>query len=173
MDFTKRYNRDWLEQSIIQVAYWRYSCSIPDIYVQPVNFFWYLVPVECKLARVTPVFKKGARKDVNYYRPISIIPAVAKIFERIIYNQFYGYLNDNDLLANCQSGFISLHSTLTALLEATNSSGLLTQCDVRFLGCSSSLNLTRGAALRWVNRRIIDGAIPNQITKGRNGTKAW
>ena len=60
-------------------------------------------------------------KDVNYYRPIPIIPAVAKSFERIIYNQFYSYLNDNDLLANYQSGFISLHSTLTALLEATNS----------------------------------------------------
>ena len=65
--------------------------------------------------------KKGARQDVNNYRPISIIPAVAKIFERIIYNQLYEYLNVNDLLANCQSGFRSIHSTLTSLLEATNS----------------------------------------------------
>ena len=53
-------------------------------------------------------------------RAISIIPVVAKVFERIMYNQFYKYLNDNDLLANCQSGFRSLHSTLTSLLEATN-----------------------------------------------------
>ena len=80
-----------------------------------------IVPTEWKLARVTPIFKKGARQDVNNYRPISIIPAVAKIFERIIYNQLYGYLNVNDLLANCQSGFRSIHSTLTSLLEATNS----------------------------------------------------
>ena len=54
-------------------------------------------------------------KDVNNYRLISIIPAVAKIFERIIYNQFYRYLNDNDLSANYQSAFRSLHSTLTTL----------------------------------------------------------
>ena len=80
-----------------------------------------IVPTEWKLARVTPIFKKGARQDVNNYRPISIIPAVAKIFERIIYNQLYEYLNVNDLLANCQSGFRSIHSTLTSLLEATNS----------------------------------------------------
>ena len=45
---------------------------------------------------------------------------MAKIFEKIIYDQLYNYLNVNDLLTSCQSGFRSLHSTLTALLEASN-----------------------------------------------------
>ena len=43
------------------------------------------------------------------------------MFERIIYDQFFKYLNDNHLLVNCQSGFRLLHSTLTSLLEASNS----------------------------------------------------
>ena len=78
-----------------------------------------IFPTEWKLARVSPICKKGKKDDPNNYRPISFIPVVAKIFEKLVHVQLYNYLNDNDLLANCQSGFRSLHSTLTALLEAT------------------------------------------------------
>ena len=46
--------------------------------------------------------------DLNNYRPISVIPAVAKIFEKIIYDQLYQYLNENGLLHSGQSGFRSL-----------------------------------------------------------------
>ena len=79
-----------------------------------------IFPTEWKLARVTPVFKKGPKSDPNNYRPISVIPVVSKILEKIIYDQLYDYLNNNMLLTNCQSGFRSLHSTMTALLRATN-----------------------------------------------------
>ena len=71
------------------------------------------------MARVSPIFKKGKKDDPNNYRPISVIPVVTKICKKLVHEQLYNYLNDNDLLAHCQSGFRSLHSTLTALLEAT------------------------------------------------------
>ena len=61
------------------------------------------------------------KTDPGNYRPISVLPVVAKIFEKAVYNQFHKFLSDNKLLCNSQSGFRSLHSTLTALLEATNS----------------------------------------------------
>ena len=45
---------------------------------------------------------------------------VAKVFERIVYNQFYKHLTENNLISCYQSGFCSLHSTATTLLEATD-----------------------------------------------------
>ena len=75
---------------------------------------------EWKVAKVTPIFKKGAKSDLNSYRPISVLPIVSKIFQKIIYQQLYDYLNENKFLSNYQSGFRSLYSTQTALLETTN-----------------------------------------------------
>ena len=50
-----------------------------------------------------------------------MISVVVKIFEKVIYEQVYECFNENGLLSNHQFGFRSLHSTVTALLEATNS----------------------------------------------------
>ena len=60
------------------------------------------------------------RNNPSNYRPISVIPAVAKI-EKNVYDQVYEYLKCYNLLNASQSSFRSLRSTLTALLEATNS----------------------------------------------------
>ena len=57
---------------------------------------------------------------MNNYRPISVISAIAKVFERIVYNQLSSYLSENNILSKYQSGFRSFHSTVTALLEATD-----------------------------------------------------
>ena len=77
-------------------------------------------PSEWKSAKVFPVHKKDDKSDPNNYRPISVLPAVGKVFERIIYDQLYSYLSRNKILTKHQSGFRSLHSTVTALLDATN-----------------------------------------------------
>ena len=79
-----------------------------------------IFPNKWKSTKVTPLFKKGSKRELGNYRPISVLPLVSKIFEKIIYRQLYDYLQDNSLLNTCQSGFRSMHSTLTALLETTN-----------------------------------------------------
>ena len=82
-----------------------------------------IFPDEWKSARVTQLYKtSGKRSDPPNYRPISIIPVVAKVFERIIYDQLYHYLTKNNFLSCHQSaGFWSLHSTFTARIEVTDS----------------------------------------------------
>ena len=79
-----------------------------------------IFPNEWKIAKVTPLFKKGSKRELGNYRPISVLPLVSKIFENIIYHQLYDYLQENSLLNTYKSGFRSMHSTLTALLETTN-----------------------------------------------------
>ena len=77
-------------------------------------------PDDWKCARVTPLFKQGEASDLNNYRPISVISVIAKVFERIVYDQLYNFLSDEDIISTHQSGFRSLHSTVTALLKATD-----------------------------------------------------
>ena len=80
-----------------------------------------IFPDDWKCARVTPLFKQGESFDLNNYRPISVISVVAKVFERIVYDQLYNFLSSEEIISKQQSGFRSLHSTVTALLEATDS----------------------------------------------------
>ena len=79
-----------------------------------------IFPDNWRLAKFTPIFKQGDRSDMDSYRPISVISAIAKVFERIIYNQLSSYLSENNILSQYQSGFRCFHSTMTALLEATD-----------------------------------------------------
>ena len=44
-----------------------------------------IFPTDWKLAKVTPIFKKGKKDDMKNYRPISVISVVAKIFEKLIF----------------------------------------------------------------------------------------
>ena len=46
-----------------------------------------IFPCDWKLAKVSPIFKNGSKSDLNNYWPISVIHAIAKIFEKIVYDQ--------------------------------------------------------------------------------------
>ena len=52
-----------------------------------------IFPDDWKCARVIPLFKQGDSSDLNNYRPISVISVVAKVFERIAYDQLYNFLS--------------------------------------------------------------------------------
>ena len=59
-------------------------------------------PETFKKSKIIPLYKKGHSSLLSNYRPISLLPTISKIFERIIYSQLYQYFNDNELLAEQQ-----------------------------------------------------------------------
>ena len=78
-------------------------------------------PHDFKVGRVTPISKAVKKEDLNNYRPITVLPTIARIFEKLIYEQLYSYLVDNGVLGNPQWGFRSFHSTVLALNKSTDS----------------------------------------------------
>ena len=77
------------------------------------------IPLEWKEAVVTPLIKKKKLSlfDLNNYRGISVLPPIAKIFEKILATQITIYLNMNKMLFSGQHGFRAAHSCETALHE--------------------------------------------------------
>lgn len=62
-------------------------------------------PCKLKTARVIYLYKKGNVTDPTSYRPISLLPILSKILEKLVYNQFLDYFDDNYLLDDVQHGF--------------------------------------------------------------------
>ena len=59
-------------------------------------------------------------EDVENYQPISILPIVAKMFEKEVQHQVYAFLTKHELLHPCQHGFCARRSTHTALLTVVD-----------------------------------------------------
>ena len=62
-------------------------------------------PKEFKRAIILPIYKKGDKSQPNNYRPISILPAISKVAERIIADKLNNYINENSLMNRAQHGF--------------------------------------------------------------------
>ena len=68
---------------------------------------------ELKLSEVIPVYKKLDLLQKENYRPVSLLPHVSKIFERIIHKQITNYMTDK--LAHSITGFRKSHGTQNSL----------------------------------------------------------
>ena len=89
-------------------------------------------PKDCKVAKLKSLYKKGTKRDPKNFRPISLLPIVSKIVEKVIHGQTMSYLTESSILYRHQSGFRKNHSTDTSLayladkILAGFDSGLLT-----------------------------------------------
>ena len=76
-----------------------------------------IFPDRFKIAKVVPIFKCNDDTELNNYRPISVLPSLSKVFERVIFNQIHEYFNLHNLYYGNQYGFRKGHSTELAILE--------------------------------------------------------
>ena len=76
-----------------------------------------IFPDFIKIAKVVPIYKKEDEHIFDNYRPISILPSISKIFEKVTHVQLCEYFVINKLLYAHQYGFREGHSTEYAILE--------------------------------------------------------
>ena len=139
IDSKKAAGLDGIPSYFIKVALPIISQSLVGVFNRSIHKE--IFPKGLKLAKVTPIHKANSKDDFNNYRPISVLSSVAKIFERIVFNQLYEYMNSNHLLSQKQSGSRPLHSTATVLLEATTE--WLTNIDEGKMNCVTFLDFTK------------------------------
>ena len=72
-------------------------------------------PEKCKTAKLKPLFKKGSSTEPKNYRPISLLPLISKLIEKVIHDQTQEFLVENKILYKYQSGFRGNHSTDSCL----------------------------------------------------------
>ena len=63
-----------------------------------------------KVVKLKPLYKKGSLAKPCNYSPISMLPIISKVIEKIIHNQTSIFLNSKNLLYTYQSGFRKKHS---------------------------------------------------------------
>ena len=90
-------------------------CHIFNMSLQEGKF-----PNALKIAKVTPIYKKGSKDAPGNYRPISVLPVIGKIFEKIVNKQLMDFLEVNNMLEPHQYGFRKKYSTKLSVVNLCN-----------------------------------------------------
>ena len=123
-------------------------------------------------AKLKTLFKKGSKTDPKNYRPISLLPLLSKIFEKVIHSQTTSFLDENNILFENQSGFRPNHSTESCLthLRITEQNNRITEgCDS---GCHTGMILIDlQKAFDTINHEILLGKM--KLMNFSAGTIEW
>ncbi len=74
-----------------------------------------IFPDALKIAKVIPIYKSGMKDSINNYRPISVLPTISKVFEKVICKRMNNFLLKTKALDPLQFGFRPKHSTTDAV----------------------------------------------------------
>lgn len=139
LDVTKSTGPDGLSATFLR--------AVADVIVIPLTSLYNqslrdgVVPTSWKQSSITPIHKGGSHDDPSNYRPISVVPIVAKILEKIVSNELSSYLEENHLLHPHQGAFRCGKSTSDILLLAVDRIVNLLDCGK--VVCAAFLDLRK------------------------------
>ena len=98
-------------------------------------------PSSWKLAHVVPLHKSGSRDEAANYRPISILPVLSKVCEKVVCTQLTSYLSSSHVLSSSQYAYRQGHSTEDALIDAVE--WITRRIDMGHVVAATSIDLSR------------------------------
>ena len=96
------------------------SIHAPLLHVINLSITKGVFPDEWKIAKIVPIYKKGSKNEGTNYRPVSLLPTLSKIIEKVVDKQIRDFLESNNLIYSNQYGFRKGHETQHALLKFNN-----------------------------------------------------
>ena len=74
-------------------------------------------PSKFKIGLIQPIYKNKSKTMCSNYQPISILPIISKVFEKLMHKRLYDFIKKNKILHENQFGFQEGKSTEHAILD--------------------------------------------------------
>ena len=127
-----------------------------------ISFSSGIFPNSMKLAKVVSVYKKDGKLDCNNYRPISLLPNLNKIFEKLVHQKLVLFPEKNKQLYQVHFGFRSKHSTSHALISLAKK--IRSALDKNLFACGVFIDLRK--AFDTVNHNILISKLEYYCIRG-------
>ena len=121
-----------------------------------------IFPDHMKLAMITPIFKGGSKLDVSNYRPVSVLPTISKVLEKLMLTRLTEYLEKSKIIYEHQFGFQKNRSTTLAVLDLNTR--ITKALDRGNYAASVFLNFAK--AFDMVNHQILLSKLENYGIRG-------
>ena len=125
--------------------------SAPLSQIINLSFSGGVFPDMLRIAKVIPVFKKGDPLECNNYRPISLLPNIGKIYEKLMHRRLTLFLRQNNSLFSYQFGFRNSYSTTHALISISEQ--IRTALDNNKFACGVFIDMQK--AFDTVDHKIL------------------